>query len=262
MTTFNEHDHPRGTAGKFAEKTFGTDTVTLQGPAVAESVNTDNHGIFNIDRAYDGNRAVLRIDGHGTPATFLADTDGSSAIVVLDTEFAPTALIKRPDGSWRTEDGRDVRAFSEHEKPVLPIAELSEGSSRSLRKGETFDPSPWQFDEQEYAANPTLGGQRFHTMSPHVPHYDAPKWKPRDAGLSATQRDALTTADESGHGKIYTVQGNRTGFGLIGDDAYCFNQETIDSLVKKGLLERDDDGDAVTRARGDSTLYRLTRPEK
>jgi len=266
MTTFNEFDHPRSTTGKFAEKSFTAAAVTLERP-VDHGVNTDNHGIFDIARAYDGQRAVIRLAGeeshYSYPGTFISDTDGASAIIQLDDMTDPTVLIQRPDGSWRTEDGLNARAFTEHEKRVLPIAELSDGPSRSLRKGETFDPSPWQFDEVEYAANPRLAGKRFRTMSPHVPHYNAPKWKPRDAGLSAVQRDALTTADESGHGKVYTVQGNRTGFGLIGDDAYCFNQETIDALVKKGLLEEDTDGDSTTvNWAGKARLYRLTRPEK
>ncbi|WIB65441.1 hypothetical protein [Curtobacterium sp. MCBD17_040] len=259
MTAFIESDHPRARSGKFAEKTFTGDAVTLE-RAGTTMVNTDKHGIVALERVHEGQRVTVRVHTYDDTRTFRGTVDaadGEFVTIDADGTGARITASRTASGTWFTEDGDRLRAFTERELPLADWNDpAADAPSRNLRKGETYDPTPWEFQDGP------LAGQRFATSFPAVQFYTPPKWKPRDSGVSAVAKDALEFADKYGRGRVYVVDGHRSGHAMIGDDAYCYNQETVDSLVRRGLLEEDLDGDSVTVRRGDCTLYRLTRPEK
>ncbi len=210
MTTFIETDHPRGVAGKFAQKAFSADDVSLGSPAF-HGIDLAGRKPFTIARALEGERAVFRLYGkdseYSRAGEFVTDADHKKATVQFDGSGDHTVLTRDQNGRWVTEDGVPVRSYSSHVSSPFPMS-----------------PAP----------------------------------TPNRKGLSATQKDALEMAEDYGDGKIYTVRGNRTGFGAIGVDAFCWNQETIDSLVRRGLIAEDDEGDDVTdNWKGDAKLYRV-----
>ncbi len=114
MSTFVETDHPRTAGdGRFTEKTFAASTVGLS----AHGVNTDDLAPFNVASAEDGDRAVFRIsdggdDHYAFDGAFIADTDGVCAIVRLDGKTDELVLIGGETGTWFTENGRRVTAYT------------------------------------------------------------------------------------------------------------------------------------------------------
>ncbi|WIE81076.1 hypothetical protein [Curtobacterium sp. MCSS17_016] len=114
MTTFVETDHPRAAGdGRFTEKTFAAPTVGLN----AHGVSTDGLAPVDVATAEDGDRAVFRIsagddDHYAYDGTFITDTDGVSAIVRLDGKDEELVLIGGERGTWFTENGRRVTAFT------------------------------------------------------------------------------------------------------------------------------------------------------
>jgi hypothetical protein len=114
MTTFVDTDHPRASGdGRFTEKTFAAAAVGLS----AHGVNIDGLAPFNVAAAEDGDRAVFRIsaggdDHYAYDGTFIADTDGVSAIVSLDGKSDELVLIGGETGTWFTENGRRVTAYT------------------------------------------------------------------------------------------------------------------------------------------------------
>lgn len=114
MSTFVETDHPRTAGdGRFTEKTFAAPAVGLS----AHGVATDDLAPFNVAAAEDGDRAVFSIsaggdDHYAYDGTFIADTDGVCAIVRLDGKTDELVLIGGEHGTWFTENGRRVTAYT------------------------------------------------------------------------------------------------------------------------------------------------------
>ena len=110
---FVESDHPRTAGdGRFTEKTFTADTIAL----TAHGVDTTDREPFSISAAEAGDRAVFSISDAGEHyaynGAFLMDTDGVSAIARLDGKDDELVLIGGEFGTWFTENGRRVTAYT------------------------------------------------------------------------------------------------------------------------------------------------------